>query len=58
MILRYKFEYTSNNNTLIRFLTKIANISDIDYKITKNDNEINLYAQGEEQEQKIHQLNW
>ena len=51
MLLRYKFEYTSNNNTLIRFLTKIANISDIDYKITKNDNEINLYAQGEEQEQ-------
>lgn len=51
MILRYKFEYISNNNTLLRFLTQIANNSNIDFKITRQDSEISLYAQGEEQEQ-------
>jgi len=49
MILKFKFDYNSNNNTLIYFLHTIAKQSNLEYKITKN-NFINLFIKGDEDE--------
>jgi len=48
MILEYKFEYISNNNTLINFFANIAKKEDINVKLTKSNNEINFYVEGDE----------
>ncbi|MBU0720273.1 hypothetical protein KJ877_02910 [bacterium] len=49
MILEYKFEYLSNNNTLVNFLTNIADASDMKFEITKEKNEINFYVDADEE---------
>lgn len=49
MILKFKFDYNSNNNTLLYFLNKIAKKSNLEYKITKT-NFINLYIEGDEEQ--------
>ncbi len=51
MILQYKFKYLSNNNTLTRFLINIAKETNIKYKLTKNEDNINIFVQGDEDEQ-------
>lgn len=50
MILKYKFTYLSNNNTLINFLTNIAEESAIEYVITRDENEIDFYINAHEEE--------
>lgn len=49
MILKFKFDYNSNNNTLIYFLHTIAKQSNLEYKVTKS-NFINLFINGNEDE--------
>ena len=50
MILEYKFEYLSNNDTLINFLIDIADQEDIKFEITRHNDEINLYIDANEDE--------
>ncbi len=43
MILHYKFEYNSNNSLLIHSLQECLSEFNIEYKLTKENNEVNLY---------------
>ncbi len=49
MVLEYKFEYLSNNNTLVSFLSSILKKRDVKYKILREDNFIFLYIEDEEE---------
>lgn len=44
MVLKYSFEYLSNNNTLINFLIRIADEANIDYEIIRKDDFIEFYC--------------
>lgn len=47
MVLTYKFEYLSNNFTLIHNLKACLKSFELNYKILKQNNHINLYVEGE-----------
>lgn len=49
MILKFKFEYLANNNTLVYFLNNICKPSNLEYRIQRQ-NDIFLYVQAEEKE--------
>ncbi|RXJ88155.1 hypothetical protein [Arcobacter sp. CECT 8985] len=49
MILKFSFEYSSNNNTFLFFLQNIVEKSQLEYKITKQ-KDIILYVKGSEEE--------
>lgn len=49
MILKFKFEYLANNDTLISFLNNICKSSKVEYRIQRQ-NDIFLYVAGEEKE--------
>ncbi|WP_072681915.1 hypothetical protein [Arcobacter sp. LA11] len=48
MVLEYKFEYLSNNNTLVTFLDNILKKRDVNYKILRDENYIFLYIEDED----------
>lgn len=48
MVLKYKFEYLSNNNTLVNFLENILKKRDAVYKILRENDFIFLYIEDEE----------
>ncbi len=50
MVLEYKFEYVSNNNTIIKFIDNILKKENLSYKILRDDDFIYLYVEGEEEE--------
>ena len=50
MVLEYKFEYVSNNNTLINFLDNISKKENLSYEIYRKDDFIYLYVEAEEEE--------
>jgi len=49
MVLEYKFEYHSNNNTLVSFLDNILKKRDIKYKVLREKDFIFLYIEDEEE---------
>ena len=50
MVLEYKFDYLSNNNTLIKFLEAIVNKENLPFKIFKERDIIYLYIEAQEEE--------
>lgn len=50
MVLEYKFEYISNNNTLIKLLDNILKKEKLSYEIFREDDFIYLYIEAEEEE--------
>ena len=44
MVLKYSFEYLSNNNTIINFLIRIADESNIEYEIIRKKDIIEFYC--------------
>lgn len=50
MILEYKFEYLSNNNTLINYLLDIAGDEKMTIALVRDEDNINCYAQAEQDE--------
>ncbi len=49
MVLNYSFEYLSNNNTLINFLIRIADESNIPFEIVRQNSTIDFYCEGDTQ---------
>lgn len=47
MVLKYSFEYLSNNNTLIDFLIRIADESDLNFEVIRNDSYIDFYCESD-----------
>lgn len=46
MVLKYSFEYLSNNNTIINFLIRIADESNVGFEIIRNDTIIDFFCSG------------
>ncbi len=47
MVLNYSFEYLSNNNTLINFLIRIADESNIPFEIVRQNSIIDFYCEAD-----------
>lgn len=49
MVLKYSFQFSSNNNTLINFINKFFKEENLEYLITKEDEKIEVYIDEEEE---------